>query len=366
MDNATLRELVQYVRESGTPRFASVYYESSHDTEDAAKVIELTWQDARSDLAEQGADEPTLAALDDAVAGLPKSVGRAGHGLVAGNGKVLVAAELATPPAAPIHRWSELPYLVPLVARGRPEIAHLIVQVDQVGAEITAVHRNGQIAERRTVEGDPQVHEPKPYGLPPRRHVREHIRERVRENLSDVANAVAELAEKLDAELIVLAGETKGRSRLRDHLPEHLRELAVDVSAARTDGRTDVELRSKVADLIAERQNEHTAAVVERFAAERARPGGHGVQGINATCEALREANVEALVIGADSEATVYVGADPVEVAGQPDDPAVSSPQPRRADEALPIAALAVGADLVYVGTELDPQDGFGALLRHR
>lgn len=366
MDNATLRELVQYVRESETPRFASVYYESSHDTEDAAKVIKLTWQDARSDLAGQGADEPTLAALDDAVAGLPKSVGRAGHGLVAGNGRVLVSTELATPPAAPIHRWSELPYLVPLVARGRPEIAHLIVQVDQVGAEITAVHRNGQIAERRTVEGDPKVHEPKPYGLPPRRHVREHVRERVRENLSDVAAAVAELAEKLDAELIVLAGETKGRSRLRDHLPEHLRELAVDVSAARTDGRTDVELRSKVADLIAERQNEHTAAVVERFAAERARPGGLGVQGINATCEALREANVEALVIGANSEATVYVGANLVEVAGQAEDPAVSSPQPRRADEALPIAALAVGADLVYVGTELDPQDGFGALLRHR
>ncbi|QIS20949.1 hypothetical protein [Nocardia terpenica] len=38
----------------------------------------------------------------------------------------------------------------------------------------------------------------------------------------------------------------------------------------------------------------------------------------------------------------------------------------RRADEALPIAALACGADITPVGADTAPVDGVGVLLRHR
>lgn len=368
MDNATLRDLVQKVREGEEPRFASVYYDNSHDTEDAVKVVELTWREARDDLAGQGADEPTLRALDEAVQAMPPPVGRGGHALIAAHGEVLLASELATPPVRPVARWSALPYVLPLVARGHPHVAHLVVRADRVGAQITGVNRDGAVAERRAIHGNPDVHEPRPFGTPPQRHVHEHVRERVRQNLTHIAGAVTEVADKVHAELVVLAGETKGRSALRELLPEQVKRRTVEVGQSRTDG-SDGELDEKLPEFIAGRQDERLNAVLERFTAEIGKPDGLAVQGIDATCAALREAKVDTLVIGDDGEQTVFAGGDPIEIAVEPDhlyDLGIEPAHQRRADEALPIAALAVGADLLYTGERLDLQDAFGALLRYR
>ncbi|WP_406276110.1 hypothetical protein OH799_04600 [Nocardia sp. NBC_00881] len=43
-----------------------------------------------------------------------------------------------------------------------------------------------------------------------------------------------------------------------------------------------------------------------------------------------------------------------------------SAPTVRRADEALPVAALATGAEVTPVDEAAAPADGVGALLRHR
>lgn len=366
-DNATVRELVTAVREGAGVRFASVYYDSSHDTADAAKVQELRWREARSDLHEQGADDATLAALDRAIEHHRPTIGRGGHGLIAAEGEVVLSAELGTPPARPVHRWSPLPYVIPLVAQSPPRVPHLVVSVNRVGAELIAVGRDGEVAEQRTVTGHEQVHEPKPAGLPPPGHLREHVQERVRQNIADVADVVVELAEKVAAKLIVLSGETRGRSALREHLPHHLRSMSVEVPASHEPG----ELTEKVRGFVADRQAERTAGVIERFRGELDGSGRQAVQGIDATCGALREANVETLLLGFEAEATeelVFAGSDPIEIAteaDQLDDLGISPAHRRRADEAIPIAAVAVGADLVYTDGELEPDDGFGALLRH-
>src|SRR5215207_10809553 len=51
--------------------YASVYLDASHTTEDAAHTLPLRWAAARDELAGQGADDATLAALDDAFLGRP-------------------------------------------------------------------------------------------------------------------------------------------------------------------------------------------------------------------------------------------------------------------------------------------------------
>jgi hypothetical protein len=58
--------------------FASVYLDASHDTEDAAKVAELRRRGLRDQLADQGAPEETLAALDAAVSAADPPAGKAG------------------------------------------------------------------------------------------------------------------------------------------------------------------------------------------------------------------------------------------------------------------------------------------------
>lgn len=369
MENATLRELAHAVRAqegSGAARFASVYMETSHDTADAAKVLQLTWREARDDLAGQGAGAPTLNALESAVEGLRPTVGRGGHGLIAAGDAVLASADLATPPTRPVHRWSNLPYLVPLIAHGRPDMAHVVVCADQVGAEITATGRDGRVAEEREVTGHEQVHEPKPYGQPPRGHVREHVRERVRQNVVEIADAVTELAGKVSAELIVLAGETQGRAALREHLPDQLRPLVAEVPAA----EHAADVRDIVDVLVAQRQNERTDTLLDWFRGQLAGSGDLAVHGIDATCAALREANVETLVLGELDERTLVIsGTDPIELASGEEelrDIGITPRGPQRADEAIPIAAVAVGADLVYAGERLDLDDGVGARLRHK
>lgn len=101
--------------------------------------------------------------------------------------------------------------------------------------------------------------------------------------------------------------------------------------------------------------------MIERFRAEAGR-GADGLmcQGLADTCAALREASVEALLIGEDGDHLVEAGTDELNRLG------ISPITRRRADEALPFAAIAVGADLVYTGSEMPLADGFGALLRYR
>lgn len=369
--DSSLRDLVTRTRQTrGTP-FASVYYENSHTTEDATKVLELTWRELAADLKAQGADADTVTALEDAVWSGPYPAGRSGRALIASSGTVLVDHALGDPPARPVARWSTLPYLVPLVAHAPPSVPHVIATVDKVGADVTGVDNTGAVAYQHPVLGSEHpVHEAGTHAGPPRRHDREHVQETVKQNIHLVAEDVTKVADAVGAELIVLSGEVKGRRWLRDALPDRLREHVAEVGAGgRTQAPYSDALDDEVHSLVADRQRQRIAAHANRFRAALAQPDGLAVHGLGPVCGALREANVETLLIGADDDQHVHTGADPIELATDPrllDQLGISVVDRDRADEALPLAAIAVGADLLVVGDDLALEDGFGALLRHR
>ncbi len=367
-----LRELVTRARRTrGTP-FASVYYDTSHATEDATKVLELTWRELADDLRAQGADAETVAALEEAVWAAPYPVGPSGRGLIASGGQVLIDRTLGEPPDRPVARWSTLPYLVPLVAHAPPTVPHVVATMDKVGAEVTGIDNTGAVAYRHPVLGsDHPVHEAGTNAGLPRRHDREHVQETVRQNIHLVADDITKVADAVGAELIVLSGEVQGRRWLRDALPDRLRAHVVDVGdGGRIQAQYSDALEQEVSALVAERERQRIAARAEQFRAELAHGvDGLAVQGLSSVCAALREANVATLLIGADDGQRVYTGADPIELATDPevlDELGLSVVDQDRADEALPLAAIAVGADLVVVGDELALQDGFGALRRYR
>ncbi|GAA5103646.1 hypothetical protein [Haloechinothrix salitolerans] len=370
--DSDLRELVARARRTrGTP-FASVYYETTHTTEDATKVLELTWRELADDLRAQGADADTVAALEDAVWSAPYPAGRSGRALIASGGTVLVNRSLGEPPARPVARWSTLPYLVPLVAHALPTVPHVVATVDKVGAEVTGVDNTGAVAYHHPVLGaEHPVHEAGTNAGLPRRHDREHVQETVRQNIHLVADDVTKVADAVGAELIVLSGEVKGRRWLRDALPDRLRDGVVDVGdGGRTQAPYGDALSEEVSGLVAERERQRIAARADQFRAELAHGAdGLAVQGLSSVCATLREANAEALLIGGDDDQHVHTGADPIELATDPevlDELGISVVDRDRADEALPLAAIAVGADLVVVGDELALEDGFGVLRRYR
>lgn len=364
MDTTRLRELV-----TTDGPFASVYFEDSHDTEDAAKQLELKWRELRSALAEQRTDDSTLDALETAINDGDAPVGRSGRALIAAGGRVLVDQELDEPPATTVSRRSDLPYLLPLAEFGERPPAHVVVVVDHTGAEITTVDHRGQIVDEHTTEGAKHpVHKVRAGGLA-HRDLQARTEETVRHNLDLVADDVAKAVSGTGATLVIVAGELQARKGLQEALPDHVREHVTEVqSGGRHAGAGNEELHRQVGEVLAQEKRRRRDAEISRFSDAFGQNTGLGVQGLEATTTALREGNVEVLLMGRPGDALVLVGSQPTQLGVQRDELEAygeSRIEPRRVDEALPAAAVATKASLLHVGDEIELTEGVGAVLRH-
>ncbi|EIE97205.1 Rv2629 family ribosome hibernation factor [Saccharomonospora glauca] len=365
MDTTRLRELT-----TADGPFASIYFDDTHNTEDAAKHRELTWRELREELAEQGASERTLATVERAVLGGEPPVGSSGRAVVATAERVLLDQRLKEPPARPVARVSRMPYLVPLAEHGELPPPHVVVVVDRVGADVTAVDEHGTVIDSRTVEGaDSQVHKV-PGGGWSHRNIQAHTEEVVKNNIEKAAVHVGVVARRIGATLVVVAGDPQSRKVLLDTLPQAVRDHAREVEpGGRKEGSGNAELDTLIDELLAEATRKRRAEVTERFETALAKPTGLAVQGLEAVTTALREHNVETLLVSDPDDSEVLVGPDPSLLAVQEEELTtaygVDEVEHARADEALPMAAATVGADVVGVTGEREIIDGFGAILRH-
>ncbi|MGM1062108.1 baeRF2 domain-containing protein [Saccharothrix sp. Mg75] len=365
-----MSSLGELVRERGP--FASVYLDASHDTEDAAKAVELRWRGVRDDLARQGADEATLDALE-AVA-LTPVVGKAGRALIAAHGAVLLDRVMPRPPATTTARWSDLPHVLPLAASLGTSVPHVVVLADRKGADVHGydgqVGRQGEVAAEEVRGEEHPVHKVRGGGWSHLR-MQHSVEENAKRNAALVAEAVDKLVGELGAGLLVLGGETQARAAVRDELTTRCREVLVEVEGASlADGSDDEAFDSAVRALVAEHQFNRDNELVERFATESGRDGGLAVQGLEPVVEALREANVAALLVAdpALGDRTLWTGDDPALVALRKSELSglgVERVEEHRADEVLPNAAAATGAQ-VLVTDRASLFEGVGAILRHR
>jgi len=343
--------------------FASVYLDNRHDTEDAGKQFELTWRAIRHDLATRGANDDLFKTLDDAVTAESPPARKGGRALIATSDRVLVDQELVESPAEQAGRISAAPYLVPLVRHGDVGRSYVVAVVDQVGVTVTVVDGMGRTSDKETTEGRHHAVHKVRSGGPGHRDMQAHTEEVVRQNLQQAADEIVSVTQRNAAGLVILAGEVQSRSALLDLLPEHTRELTHPVTAGSRG--TPGELDTAVNEVISGQRLARLDELAERFRSA----GGHGlaVHGLGPVMAALREANVETLLIGTPVDQSVAVGDDPAQVGNAQELNALGVADPRelRADEAVPFAAVAVGADLVAVNEHLELEDGFGAVLRH-
>ncbi|SEF23230.1 hypothetical protein SAMN05421837_10279 [Amycolatopsis pretoriensis] len=362
MDTTALRDLT----EADGP-FASAHFDFSHDTEDAAKLLGLRLKEIEAGLSDQRADPATIEAVLRAVRDSEPPVGKAGRSIVAAHGEVLLDRRLAAPPPATVARFSALPYLLPLATHAVETPKYVLVVTDRVGAEITE-HAGGE-PRTETVEGDDQTVHKVRSGGPAHHHLQNAAEETARRNLATVADHVAKAVERSGARLVVLAGEKQARAALHEALPEHLRRITRDVEGgSRAEGSSRAELDRRVRELLTGRHLAELDDLAERFRAGSGREEGLAVSGLEAVAGALAEANVETLLVGSPGDTTVFGGPDPAQVAvGKAGLQAlgVAEPEQRRADEALPFAAVATGADVVVLDERVDLWEGFGAILRH-
>ncbi|WP_367130831.1 Vms1/Ankzf1 family peptidyl-tRNA hydrolase [Saccharothrix sp. HUAS TT1] len=359
-----MSSLGELVRQRGP--FASVYLDASHDTEDAAKAMELRWRGVREELARQGADEATLAALESSA--LTPVVGKAGRALIAAHGALLLDRVLPRPPATDTARWSDLPHLLPLASSLQSDVPHVVVLADRVGADLHGYDGRGEVSAE--VRGDDHpVHKVRGGGWS---HLR--MQHSVEENAKRNAALIAEQADRmvtgLNARLLILGGEVQARAGVRAELSARCRDVLIEVEGASlAEGADDEAFDDAVQALVSQYQADLDNDVVEEFAAEADRSSGRAVQGLEPVVEALREANVAALLVADPvlGDRTVWSGDDPAQVALRESELrglGIEHLGERRADEALAIAAAATGAQ-VLVTDNASLFEGVGALLRH-
>jgi hypothetical protein len=362
MDTSALRGLT-----TADGPFASVHFDASYDTEDAAKQLALRSKEIEATLTGQRADAETVNAVLRAIRDREPPVGKAGRSIIAAHGEVLLDQVLAAPPPTEVVRFSALPYLLPLATHAEETPAYLVVVTDRVGADVTE-YGSGE-PRTETVEGENHpVHKVRGGGTA-HHNLQNAAEETARRNLGKVADHVAKTAQRCGARLVVLAGEKQARTALHETLPEPVRRIATEVDAgSRAAGSSHEELDRQVHELLTGRHLAQLEDVAERFRAESGREAGLAVSGLEAVTSALAEANVEALLVGSPGDTTVFGGPDPAQVAvGKAGLQALGVPDPeqRRADEAIPFAAVATGAEVVVLDERLDLWEGFGALLRH-
>src|SRR5438309_1546827 len=111
--------------------FASAYFDATHNTEDAARLIELRWQSVRAELSEQGAAEDVLDTMTEAVRSGPGEAGRPGRALVCSDSRLLVDETLPVVPAQ-TARYSPLPYLLPVFEFADRPVPHVAVVADRI------------------------------------------------------------------------------------------------------------------------------------------------------------------------------------------------------------------------------------------
>jgi peptide chain release factor subunit 1 len=367
--------------------FASVYFEGSHDTQDAAAHLDVRWRGLREQLVEQGAARSVTADIERAVMDLRPPIGRGGRALIAGADGVVVNKQLLRPPAATVVRVSELPYIVPIVEHDFKYPNYLLVTVDHTGADIT-VHTNSTLRDETVDSGGYPVHkasgaETAGYGYPQLR-----TDEAACKNLRAVADRVSELVDDTTADAVFVAGEVRPRSDLLAALPDRIAERAVSLQVgARHSGHGFDEVQQDIHAQFLKQRLDVIGDVARRFEAEVGRGSGLAAEGFGAVCSALGQGAVETLIIGdiggdtvvADEDLRIIApnanvlaekgaaafgfpyGPNAIVVAEQ----GAAAAKTVRADEALPLFAVSIGASLVRTDERIAPADGVGAVLRY-
>ncbi|UQA90856.1 baeRF2 domain-containing protein [Streptomyces halobius] len=355
--------------------WASVYADTSHDTEYAAKQLTLTARAAAARLAELGADDATCGAVEKALAvertGEPAT--EAGRALFAADGEVVLDTPLPGPPAAPSVSWGPVARMTPLIEAVGDDPVCLLVSVDKTGADFELHSGRGSDDAGQVTGVEWAIHRAGRIDWS-ERHFQFKAEETWEHNAREIADKAREVFEKSGAAALLLVGDPRERRSVHEKLPERMRAMTYESTHGRRGPGTDgVVLERDIAQVQAVQELEHVAEVTGRFRA-RAEPAGgeqpYAAEGVPSLVEAAREHRIDTLLVshGPDTARQVWVGPDPDQLAVRSSELhylGEAHPAAVRADDALVRSAVANGADAVVVREpENAPAGGLGAILR--
>lgn len=332
---------------------------------DAGADLGLRWRRLATELAEQGADRATLAAIGDDLAEQPASP--AYYAIVASSGSVVFRQTLPNATGADHAHFGAPADVLPLIAFVQDHPAYVKVVTDRTGADVTTVARGAASGPTTLVFGtDDEIERNAPGGWAQARYQR-RAEDSWQHNAGEVARQVAQAVREVDAHLLLVSGDVRAVQLLRDHLPNAVRNT-VSVrqlsGGRRPDGSAPLQ-DVAAAQAVSERAAAETIELMDRLDNER-RVGGLAVEGATATLAALAQGRVDTLIIVDDpadervawfgpSNAGALKRTEPMDRIG------------RLVDVAIRAAVLS-DADVRVVSPELSRglRQGIGALCRFR
>ncbi len=186
--------------------------------------------------------------------------------------------------------------------------------------------------------------------------------EDARKNLRAVADRVEQLLGEYGPEAVFVVGEARSRSDFLGALPYQVQALAVELAVgARDSGHDADEVQQAINAHLLKRRLASIDDVAQRFTAEVGRRSGLAAEGLGPVCSGLRQGAVDTLIIGDIGEETVVADEDLTTVAPTAEvlsEQGAAPARTLRADEALPMFAVSVGAALVRTDERIAPADG--------
>lgn len=387
MSNIT--ELASILKLDGP--FVTAYLATPSDEPNAAFRLTTHWKTTRTALAEAGADETTLAAMDAAVgvdtaAAKPQQASApdnqppkaapvdaagdhgAGHvlAIVAADGQVLLREPLPVVAAAGAARVAPVPWLTPLLEATQARVPYLLALVDRTGADLHGYGRDGEIEE--TVQGShDQINRSSPGGWSQRRYQQRGIDSWER-NAEEVAAEVGSLARRLHARFVLVGGDEYAVGALVRSLDKRWQDrVQVVAHGTRAAGGDEAALAAEIDEYVQAAIAQEQAAMLERFEQEKGQRD-KAADGPARVVEALQAALVDTLLLHDDpaDDRQAWFGPEPNQLGLRREDlEAMGAPDPAQArlvDLAVR-AALGTGASVRLVpGAAV--RDGLGAILR--
>ncbi|NGM13361.1 Vms1/Ankzf1 family peptidyl-tRNA hydrolase [Verrucosispora sp. WMMA2044] len=346
--------------------WCSVYLDASLDTEDAHAALDLRWRGLQRQLAEQGADEPTIAAIDRVIRGHDPMPGDYGLAVFGTQGQVVLSEYLSAPPRRDLAAYAPLPHVMPLLAQRGEQVAWVRVLADRTGADAMSVSAGG-VPRRAHVTGREsyQLRRVKPGGWSQSRYQRAAM-EAWHHNAGDVTAATVELAERVGAEVVVVAGDVRATGMIAAQMPDRWQDLVVRTDAgSRAGGADQTLLDDLTVQTIAEVADQRVHAALDRFGTQEDVGAG-----LDAVVAALQRNQVDTMLIVDDPSADgqLWIGPAATDIATEPGQlTAVAEPERVRADAALVRALVGTDAELTVLGPDEAPElvDGVGAVLRY-
>ncbi len=350
--------------------YLTVTINVSRNAEDTDKAIQVRWDNARKELADQGAGEHTLQALDEVVGRDDHRGGTRGQILFATGGEVVFDALVADPPQDYTARVAPLPDPMPLLAHRTPNVPYVLSLVDSVGADLTSVDARGRRHHSKVDGDDFPTHKPRGgTGSEQEKQIQNAVDEQLKANHKQVAAEVQRLAAAGEAELVIVAGDPGPQQTLLEMLHDRPQIAIVKAeNGHRAAGFDDDSLQQELAAHLRDHLERRRQTVVDRFEHERG-IGERATEGLSPVVEALREGLVETLLWNPEGdEQAVYIGPRPEHLGlTEQELHDLDVAEPHRVDlgSALVRAAAGLGSGVQFVsGDAVKLHDDIGALLR--